>query len=309
MDEQDNPQANGGEQSPRTDDAALRELALALIAPRNVGAAPEDGRQLLPGQLPPDFASDFPLPPGARVVGSLVAPSPVVVLDTEQAGEDVVVFYQQQLTAAGWSIQDPMRARHGGFLHAGMVDRQYGQFYREDGPSLAVMTYAMPGGRTSVHLTLTPDGGAAMAMRGVRNRQMRPDMWQILPPIAPPPHSEQFQEGGSGGDDRITTSARVESDLDLTTLAAHYIAQLERAGWQRTDSGENGPVAWNTWTFEDEDKEPWRALFVLVMRPDVPRQCWAHLLAEWRGQRPRDGVQARVSLVGWQAHTQVTGRP
>jgi hypothetical protein len=49
MDELDNPQANGGEQSPRTDDAALRELALALIAPRNVGAAPEDGRQLLPG--------------------------------------------------------------------------------------------------------------------------------------------------------------------------------------------------------------------------------------------------------------------
>ena len=125
MDEQDNPQANSGGQSPRTDDAALRELALALIAPRNVDAALDDGRQLLPGQLPPDFASDFPLPPGARVVGSLVALSPVIVLDTEQAGEDVVAFYQEQLTAAGWSTEDQMRSRHGGFLHAGMVDRQY----------------------------------------------------------------------------------------------------------------------------------------------------------------------------------------
>ena len=76
MDELDNPQANGDDQSPRTSDATLRELALALIAPRNVGAAPDDGWQLLPGQLPPDFASDFPLPPGARVVGSLVASSP-----------------------------------------------------------------------------------------------------------------------------------------------------------------------------------------------------------------------------------------
>lgn len=311
MDEQNTPQTDGDNQPPRSGDAALRELALILwrhnlLDPTGEGDEP----QLLPGQMATNFGHDFPQPPGARVVGSLVTSESIVVLDTEQAGEDVVAFYRERLTAAGWRVQDMMGPRHGGFLHSGMVDRQFGNFYREDGPSLTVMAYAAPRGRTGIHLTLTPEGGAAIHERNAQRYGMEHNPWRILPPIVPPPHSEQFQEGGSGGEDRVSTSARVESELDLAALAAHYITQLERAGWQRTSSsGESDPVAWNTWTFADKDKEPWRALLVILKRPDAPRQCWAHLVAEWLGQRPRDGVQARASLLGWQSHTQTRQRP
>lgn len=309
MDEKTNPQPSGDNQPPQSDDATLRELALALIPSRNLGALPEEGRDLLVGQLPPDFPGDIPLLPGARVVGSLVAHDSVVVLDTDQPGEEVVRFYREQLTGAGWLVDDFMGPHQGGFLHSRETDRQFGNFYHEDGPSLTVLAYATARGRTVVQLTVTPDGGEAMRERGRHRREMEHNPWRILPPIASPPHSAQFSEGGSGGGDRVSSSARVESDLDLAALAAHYIAQLERAGWQRTDSGESDPVAWSTWSFEDEDKEPWRALFVVLRRPDVPRTFWVQVLADWMGKQPQGnaGITASTSAVGWQAHTTIRG--
>ncbi|MGE5335261.1 MAG: hypothetical protein ACM3N4_11215 [Nitrososphaerota archaeon] len=309
MDEQINPQPSGDTQPTQADDASLRELALALIPSRNLGGLPEEGRQLLVGQLPPDFPRDILLLPGARVVGALAAHTPVVVLDTDQSGEEVVRFYREQLTGAGWSAEDFIGPHQGGFLHSREIDRQFGNFYREDGASLTVVAYATAPGRTGVQLTLSPEGGIAMRDRGRHRREMAHDPWRILPPIAPPPHSAQSSEGGSGGGDRVSSSARVETDLDLGALATHYTAQLERAGWQRTNSGESDPVAWSTWSFEDEDKEPWRALFVILRRPDVPRTAWVQVLADWIGKQPQGsgGITTTTSAVGWQARTTISG--
>ena len=303
MDEQTDPQPAG-------DDAGLRELALALIAARYPDATDEaNGKepQLLPGQLPPTFPGDFPLPPGSRVVGSLVGARSAVVLDTDQSGEAVIAFYAERLTAAGWSAPEDIPPRQGGFASSGFgaMGRNYAIFYREDGPSLQVMTQTARNGRTSALISEMPANVGPMR-HGPRSRMMHHDILSILPHIAPPPHSQQHSEGGGGGDDRVTSSARVETDLDLPALAAHYIAQLERGGWQRTDSGENDPVAWSAWTFESEDKEPWRALFITFKRPDAPRHYWAHLLAEWMGDRSQSDPHTTDSvLLGWQVHHQL----
>ncbi|HEY1391313.1 MAG TPA: hypothetical protein VGF38_22435 [Ktedonobacterales bacterium] len=291
--------------------ASLRELALALIAARYPNATDEtsgEGPQLLPGQLPPSFPADFPLPPGARVVGSLVAARPTITLDTDQSGEDVIAFYTEQLTAAGWDAPEGIPPRQGGFVHSGigMAGPAHIYFYRDDGPGLNIMTQAAANGRTSVLISQMPKGGGPMH-RGPRGRRgMHYDMFSVLPPIAPPPKSQQFQEGGSGGDERGSTTARVETDLDLAALASHYITQLERGGWQRTDSGESDPVAWSTWDFESEEKEPWRALLVILKRPDAPRRYWAHLLAEWVGEQPQSGtgVVSSISMGTWTSRTQ-----
>ena len=303
MDEQTNPQA------PTNDDASLRELALALIAARYSDATDEtggEGPQLLPGQLPPSFPADFPLPPGARVVGSLVAARPTIALDTGQSAEEVIAFYTEQLTAAGWDAPEGIPPRQGGFVHSsfGMAGRTHALFYRDDGHGLNLMTQTAANGRTSVLISQLPEGSGPMR-HGPRERRMHYDMFSVFPVIMPPPRSQQFQEGGSGGDDRVSSSARVESDLDLATLAAHYTTQLERGGWQRTDGGENDPVAWSTWSFESEEKEPWRALLVILKRPDVPRRYWIHLLAEWVGEQPWNGtgVVSSISMGGWTSHS------
>ena len=307
MDEQTTPQ------SPTNDEVSLRELALALIAARYPDAtdeASDEGPQLLPGKLPPSFPADFPLPPGARVVGSLVAARPTIALETDQSAEEVIVFYTERLTAAGWNAPEGVPPRQGGFVHSsfGMAGRTHALFYRDDGPGLNLVTQATAGGRTSVLISQMPEGAGPMR-RGPRSRQMQYDMFSVMPVIMPPPKSQQFQEGGSGGDDRVSTTARVETALDLAALASHYTAQLERGGWQRTDSGESDPVAWSTWTFESEDKEPWRALLVILKRPDVPRRYWAHLLAEWAGEQSQSGTQVVTSMIGWQSHTLMPRQP
>ncbi len=311
MDEPINPQ------SPTNDDASLRELALALVAARYPDATDEtsdEGLQLLPGQLPPSFPADFPLPPGSRVVGSLVAARPTVALDTDQSAEEVIAFYTERLTAAGWNAPEGIPPRQGGFVHSsfGAAGRTHALFYRDDGPGLSFMTQTTANGRTSVLISQMPDGAGPMR-HGPRSRMMHYDIFSILPVIMPPPRSQQYQEGGSGGGgDRVIANARVETDLDLAALTAHYIAQLEHGGWQRTDGGESDPVAWSTWSFETEEKEPWRALFVILKRPDVPRRYWAQLLAEWAGERPRGGTQVVSSASisgGWFSYAPLTRRP
>lgn len=308
MDEPTNPQSS------TNDEASLRELALALLMARYSDANDEtsnEGPQLLPGQLPPNFPADFPLPAGARVVGSLVAARPTIALDTGQSPEEVIAFYTERLTAAGWSVPEGMSPRQGGFLHSqyGIAGRNHVYFYRDDGPSLNVMTQAAANGRTSVLISQTPEGAGPMRRALQGRRGMHYDIFSVFPPIAPPPKSQQFQEGGSGGDDRVSTTARVETDLDLAALATHYTGQLERGGWQRTDGGVSDPVAWSAWTFESEDKESWRALLVILKRPDVPQRYWAHLLAEWVGKQSQSGTDAISSASGWFSYGRITRRP
>jgi hypothetical protein len=293
------------------DGEGFRELALALIMERYPEAMEGTTPQLLPGQLPPEFTGDFPLPPDTRVVGSLVASRPTIVLDTGQAAEDVVAFYTAKLAEVGWETAAEMPPRQGGFLHSGpygRVVRHTSVFYRGDGPNLHVMAYETPSERTAVHLSVLPNHSGPMR-HGPRSRAMHHDIFSILPPLAPPPNSRQFPEGGGGGEDHITVNARVESDLDLAALAAHYTAQLEQGDWQRADGGESDPVAWNTWNFADEDKEPWRALVVIMRRPDAPRRYWVHILAEWAGERPQSdtSVVSSISMSGgWFSYRTLT---
>lgn len=289
------------------DETDLRELALALLMARYPYAA-EGEPQLLLRALPPDFPGDIPLPTGSRVIGSLVADKPIVVLNTGQDDEAVIAFYEKQLAALGWIMPEPiLPEQHGGFLESGpslvgRIPRQGTALYRNDGPSVQIWAYKTPSGHTRVQLTLTPNGAREWRLR---HRDMgRPrEMYNMLPPIEPPPNTQQSQSGGTVGSDIIEVEARIESLLDLSTLAAHYTTQLEQGGWQRTDGEENGPVAWSTWTFEDEDKEPWRSLFVIFKRPDASRQSWLRIVAELAGDRSQGGPRTTGSgLLGWQAH-------
>lgn len=300
MDEQTPPEMNPPANPGDAGEAGLRELALALIAPLYPDVTEGEARQLLVGQLPPSFTSEFPLPPGSRIVGSLHSNRPTVVLDTQQSADEVVDFYRERLTATGWTAQEDLPPRQGGFLHSNIRDSRFGNFSRgEDGPSLQVMTYDAPGGRTTVHLTLSPEGTAPTYGSRQHHRRMGRDVFSILPPIAPPPRSRQWPQGGHAGGDHANSSARLETDLDLPAVAAHYIGQLEKSGWQRHEVGENGPVAWSTWTFQDEDYELWRGLFVILRRPDVLRRYWVQVLAEWTGQQSQGGGMRTVtSAVG-----------
>lgn len=96
----------GANPAPPEDAAALRELAVRLLRARFPGD-PEaaDEMQLLVGEVPAGLPVELPLPPGSRVVGSLVRGNPrgiSIVLDAEQPAEQVLEFYRERLSGAGW---------------------------------------------------------------------------------------------------------------------------------------------------------------------------------------------------------------
>lgn len=100
--------AQGTNPTQMEDAAALRELAVRLLRVRFPGA-PEasDETQLLVGQVPADLPVELPLPLGSRVVGSLVRGNPrgiSIVLDAAEPAEQVLEFYRERLSGAGWRV-------------------------------------------------------------------------------------------------------------------------------------------------------------------------------------------------------------
>ena len=72
----------------------------------------------------------------------------------------------------------------------------------------------------------------------------------------------------------------LETNLDLASLTDHYMAQLEVAGWTRSDEGLDGPQAWSTWPFSNNEDHPWRAVFTALHIPDTSGRYLLHLCSD-----------------------------
>lgn len=308
MDEQASQAAN-----PPAGDEALRELAVRLLASRFMGPGLEAGAvepRLLVGQMPADLPFELPVPEGARVLGTLVHGIPTVALDTALAGDDAVAFYRDQLRARGWS-EEPFGPHHGGFVNSAFGDRAMGNFFSPDGQyRLLVNTAPAPGGRTTLQLSVHSDGREqAQQMR--QRRGMGRDVMAIFPVIRSPSGGRQFSEGGSSGGDRADTFGRLEGDFDVPSLVTHYTEELVRGGWERSDGGHSGPVAWSTWTFRDDEGAAWRGLLLILRRTDLPGRFDLLVKAETGdgdGRAPGGFSTSTIHggparLIGTQAHS------
>src|SRR5437764_2962574 len=90
-----------------------RELALALIP---FGGT--DGGEIIVGQLPPDIAATFDVPPGAHVLGSFVSLTYAqVVMTTPARADSALAFARHSLTEHGWVPRQPQRPAMGGLQY------------------------------------------------------------------------------------------------------------------------------------------------------------------------------------------------
>jgi len=293
-----------------TDGGAVGELALLLLDPGRFDDN-SDARQpqLLVGQVAPDFPFAPPLPDGARIVGSyLHGQTTTVVLDAPLEPTTAWEYYRDHLAPLGWRMEVEMEPhRHGGFTHSSADSRAFSRFFQqEDGPLLTIMAVQAPSERATVHLTLEPPPLGGRFNTPIRRRQMRAGgIWSVLPTIQAPPHARQFAEGGSGGDTQVGANASLETDLGFAALVAHYQAQLEHGGWRRLEGDASDPVAWSSWSFTDDESEPWSALFVLLRRPSLANRYYLTIRAEWMGtarraQRGQQGMASSESVAtGW----------
>ena len=279
--------------TPGNHEALLETLALRLSVrafdPRT------DKPQLFVGQLPDGLPVELPMLQGSRVIGSRArsAKHLDIVLDVPLPPEQALAFYKEQLLAAGWN--EPEQAmhtpRHGGFVHSSLLARQHNALFCKGlhGPALNVIALLEQDGFTDVRLNLNLDERESPCGQSTRMARMQRLHGrageQLIPPLIPPANAHQRGGSGGGGDDSWYSTATLETDVDLGTLARHYSTQLEQAGWARTDEGTSGPAAWHIWTFQDEDNEPWYGMFFMLKTPGKEREYFLYIRVEW-GNKP-----------------------
>ena len=301
MDPEDSPTSpTGPEQATITGDAdpALLRALVARVAARylGVGGPARAPARLLVGQLPDHLPVPLPLPEGSRILGTLLRGQfgLTVFLDAPPAPDAVRAFFREQLAGAGWTMPPVNQAapRPGGFLHVAAADGERLLFcHGPRGPALWLRADAAPDAPTAVQLELLTDARHSPCAPQPR----APGLWPALPSLAAPPRAEQFAEGGGSSTDLVQTHARLRTDRDPAAVAAHYAAQLDEAGWRRTDAGTAGPFAWSGWTFRDADGQEWRGLLTSLARPDRPGEFLLSLRAEWAA----DGDGGGWATSGW----------
>jgi hypothetical protein len=268
----------------------LQELALRLLRIQMHGDpdAPGD-TQLMVGTLPATLPVELPLPDGCRVLGSLVRPylGLTVVLDCTQTSEQILDFYRERMTAAGWSeLEMPHRP-------SGFEPDYYGSrrtyCFGARGPALNIQALQRPGAPTEAQLNLQTDPVYSPCAQ--RHRPM--GMNSPIPSLSSPPGSRLMPRGSGGGNGSWHSEATLDTDLEPWAIAEHFASLLERAGWARTAAGRGGPLAWSTWTFHDSEHDPWSGLLLVLKRPATQR---SYLLSvrvdadtEDGGRRPGGG--------------------
>lgn len=211
-------------------EARYRELALRMAGwpgdPRN------NNSQIYLGKLPPEIPAEFPLPPNTRLLGSLArsAQHLDLYLDTKLTTDQVIEFYTEKLTAAGWQKIDPssMPGQWGGFM-PGNRRMNVTLFCQEtQGPSLTLQV--SPDGSGDIRVLINLDATNNPCDQFRRQRLLARPLDSLIPPLVPPTgDSQSFEGGGSGGNSNSWySSAKLDTDLDLPTLASHYESQRKK---------------------------------------------------------------------------------
>jgi hypothetical protein len=280
--------------NPNLNESDLLELALRLVRypndPRTQNA------QILTGRIPDQLPVDIPLPEGSRVLGSLIRnPESIdMLLDTHLSPEQVLTFYRQRMQAAGWQTTDIYLPNRGGFMSSGSRSRGGNEtFYQglrdpaltvnalgsssswgddsnrnRSGPSFTVNAYTGRGNITDVRLNLEMNSPFPPGPPPHRRGRLSRNTFNLLPALVAPEGANHVGGSGSSSGSNIASSeTTLETDYDLSTLAAHYKPQLEQAGCVLTEEVQNGPLAWFTWTLKDDD-ELWHGFFFILKELD-----------------------------------------
>ncbi len=282
-----------------TDEALLYELALRLTT--FYGDPNVNNPRLLVGTLPPNLSGDIPMPEGSRILGSLIR-SPEFIdieLDCALSPEDVLQFYRGRLLPDGWSELESMRPPNTGFVTSHMFALQNLIVFchGSNGPAFTVSAHPGKQERTEVRLNLNAGEHTPCGQQNRRQRMHR-GMHDLIPTLIPPQGAKQQGGGGSGGTGSWYTSATLQTGMDIPELAGHYHTQLVKGGWKMNGVGQDGPLAWSTWVFKDEENEPWHGLFFILKTPGKDDQYILEARVEW-DRKDNGGQMKRLMQGGW----------
>lgn len=222
--------------------------------------------RVLNGRVPDDLAT-FYVPPGTRVLGTVVAGSSVRVFATSTSPLDSLrELYARALAPGGWRAFS--WGTRGGFVDA---RRDMPILFCRDGAQLQIQR--QPGAAASMHdLVLdyrdgmgpcsqsagtvvgTATGVATATASSVQGSMLEPARPRFPTLYSPDAGSASatsrcFPRGGQYGG-QMSTGTVISSTSTAAELLRHYAGQLEAAGWRTATSG-GRQAAIGTWTLAD----------------------------------------------------------
>jgi hypothetical protein len=276
-------EANGNNERNLLIDPAQRLLTYNLP-----GQPKADTARLLPGEVASEFPANVPLPEDNLLIGSLVQRMHVtVIFDTPMTPDQVTAFYKDRMIADGWTEPEPWPFFGQGGFQPNMMQDFMGTVFCRQATSISLHIGDSPSDSPAREVRLKYDTDPRSSICGQQHRQRRhfAGMFRdVIPNLLAPPKSQQMPRGGSGSSDTHSeTTGYLKTDLDLSSVAMHYKDQLRKSGWQEQESADNGPMAWSSYKFKDEDGEDWNGIFYVVEVPKKEGEYTLFLEARMEG--------------------------
>lgn len=240
----------------------------------------DEDTQILTGRLPESLPAGFPIPQGARIIGSVVD-GPIftdIFLRVNQAPEEIYSFYQQQLPDIGWQERSsrPENTNSGFLLTEPIRDTRLTEEPSRNFCSilqvadLSITTQPEADSSTVVRLSLV--SSRLSEFQNLESFDCPSRKWAPLPNLLPP-----TDHGGGGSStvydlEEAHSRISIETALDAEALINHYNSQFEQADWVQIDTGEGEPSRWSIWSFQDEEGESWGGLLVITEVQNTPNE-------------------------------------
>jgi hypothetical protein len=249
-----------------TPDVVPRELVVALLDRFEMSPVRMD---IVVGRLPKSFPSDVLPREDIRILGGLergTASSVVAVV--AQRPDSAAARVTAHLARAGWRRAE--EERHlGGFVPSATARPTI--FCRANA-ALNLSARQRDGGGSLLYLGISyPEEYSPCASRAQRRSMYERD-FPSLPTLVSPPDARMLgSSAGGGGRDARDASTRLGTEQRATEVAAHYAAQLQRAGWtMSTPIQGNGIVVYRVLGL-DADQRPLTGALIVVEIAE-PRQ-------------------------------------
>lgn len=243
------------------DEQALREFVLRWFKPLYPSPGSQQETRIWIGALPDNENVTFPIPDGARVIGSLQDPYVNLQVLVDAPGEvaEVLQDYQSLLVEAGWVLAEEPAAQAGFITSA---DPWYTYCLDQDQAALSVQAFSGDQGQTELRLNLYTRDLTYMC-----NPNQDPGMdpaYEMLPTLTLPVGAWMTGGGTSSGGGSADGSTEIQTSLSTADLAAHFLPQMAEAGWQLLGEGSEAAVSWSSWTRQDEQGQLWYGNLVIL---------------------------------------------
>ncbi len=211
---------------------------------------------------------DLPIPDGARIVGNETQEETgiLVILDVPMTPDLTLDFYRERLASQNWTeIEIPGMNR--GFVEQGVSSTNFCQGLKNS--SLALTATPQENG-TYLCMSIISDPDYSFCSQ---DPSLFGDWLNPIPMLTIPNGTMMFNPNSmSGPNSTQAVSATLETEMNRSSLTAHYADQLKAANWTMMGEGESGPSSWSSWSYKDEDGLAWDGFLMALELPGTDKK-------------------------------------